>query len=224
EWRGEIDPGSDERWAQWFDSYQEFIVEYAQLAAEIEADAFVVGVELVSSTRRDPDRWRQIIAAVREVYSGPITYAANWDEAIYVTFWDALDFIGVQMFAPLSDHPNPTYEELLVGANSHLATYRRLSETYGLPVILTEVGYKSTVGTTVSPYVWPEHLPAQGTVVSEEAQAAAYCAIIETFGQADFVSAMYWWKWFTDPDTREEGPTGFSPRGKLAEEVLRGAF
>ena len=67
-------------------------------------------------------------------------------------------------------------------------------------------------------------MPTQGTVFSAEAQALAYCAILDTFGQAEEVAGMYWWKWFSDPDTDEEDALGFSPRGKLAEQILRRAY
>jgi hypothetical protein len=47
--------------------------------------------------------------------------------------------------------------------------------------------------------------------------------MVNTFGQSEHVEQIYWWKWFTNPATNEEGPVGFSPRGKPAEAVLRDA-
>jgi len=224
EWRGHIDPGSEAGWAAWFTSYERFILHYAELAQTLGADMFVVGVEFVSSTASHPGEWRRIIERVREVYSGPITYGANWDEAMHVPWWDAVDYIGVQMFAPLADDLTASYESIRVRAAGYVEQYRVLSERFGRPVILTEVGFKSIAGTAVSPYVWPEHLPPEGAMVDFDAQVDAYCAIVETFGQADFIAGMYWWKWFTDPETDEEGDDGFSPRGKPAIEVLRSAL
>lgn len=224
EWRGHIDPGSPEGWRAWFASYTEFILRYARLSEQLRADMFVIGVEFGSSTVTHAAEWREVIRQIRAAYSGPIIYAANWDEVERVPFWDALDYIGIQMFAPLSDTPGATREALRSQAADYVERVRVLSERFDRPVILTEVGYKSIQGTAVSPFTWPEHLPAQGTIIDEGAQADAYCAILETFGQADYVAGMYWWKWFTDPDTDEEGATGFSPRGKLAERVLRIAY
>ena len=89
---------------------------------------------------------------------------------------------------------------------------------------LNQVGYKAIEGTAMSPWGWPEHLPAGFTADDQGAQSDAYCAIIQTFGQAEAVAGIYWWKWFTDPDTDEEAANGFSPRGKQAEQVLRFAF
>ena len=62
-----------------------------------------VGTELTSSVRYEA-RWREVIARVRSVYEGPLTYAANWhDEYLDIKFWDALDYAGLDPYFPLSD-------------------------------------------------------------------------------------------------------------------------
>ena len=62
-----------------------------------------------------------------------------------------------------------------------------------------------------------------GEAVTLDQQEIGYRAILKTFGRSARVQAIYWWKWFTDPDTREEWPVGYSPRGKPAGQVLRRA-
>jgi hypothetical protein len=223
-WRGQIELDGEDGWDRWFETYETFILHYAELSETAGAEMLVIGVELVSSSTRFPDRWRALVARVREVYSGHLVYGANWDAVERITWWDAVDYIGVQMFAPLSESPEPSMELLRATAGEYLERYRAVSERFDRPIILTEVGFKSVDGGTVAPHVWPEHLPTHGTIADPLEQAMAYCAIIETFGQADFVTGMYWWKWFTDPDTNEEDDRGFSPRGKLAEAVLRAAY
>ncbi len=49
--RGEISPADR---GAWFESYGEFVDHYAELAARVDADAFVIGTELTSMT---PTRW-----------------------------------------------------------------------------------------------------------------------------------------------------------------------
>lgn len=223
-WRGDIDPDpSGGGWPAWFDSYEAWIVAQARLAEEVGADWFVVGVEFVSAVRHDPARWREIIAAVRDVYSGRVTYAANWDEVAEVPFWDALDAVGVQMFAPLTDLDDATPEQMREGAAEWLTHYEQVSRTVDRPLLLTEVGYMNRAGTTREPWVWPERLPAGDHGEGDEEQAQAFAAVVTTFGRSEHVVGMWWWKWFTDPDTDEEGAIGFSPRGRRAEAVLREA-
>jgi hypothetical protein len=89
-------------------------------------------------------------------------------------------------------------------------------------VLFTEVGYKSIHGTEVHPHTWPEELSAP--TVDAAAQARAYRLFLDGIRDRPFVAGVYFWKWFTDPDTDEEGPGGFSPRGKPAEAVLRAAY
>ena len=71
EWRGRIQPPS---WADWFDQYRRFIVEWARVAERSGVEVFVVGSELVS-TEKKTAQWRRIIrdAAVRLTTSAAST-------------------------------------------------------------------------------------------------------------------------------------------------------
>ena len=81
---------------------------YAFLAAWAKAEIFCVGVEL-DRTAIGPRReraWRELIAAVRVLYPGAVTYAANWDRAGEIPFWDALDFVGVDYVVAMAIDQN----------------------------------------------------------------------------------------------------------------------
>ena len=74
-WRGQIGLNFDEAlWQQWFNSYQQFILHYAAIAAESRVEQFCLGCELDASVSRAQD-WRQIIASVKQIYPGPLVYA-----------------------------------------------------------------------------------------------------------------------------------------------------
>jgi hypothetical protein len=220
-WQAELNPDpAAGGWAVWFASYEQFIFAQAELAAELKADWFVIGNELGSATAAAPERWAALIAGVRKRYTGRITYAANWDEAERVTFWPLLDAIGINFYAPLSTKPSPSEAELRAGATEWLARYEKLAATAKLPILLTEVGYRNRVGTAATPHAWPEHAPDSRTAAGDAEQAAAYAAILDTFGRSPAVTALYWWKAFSDPATGEEGSAGFSPIGKPAARLL----
>ena len=224
-WRGELAPDSSAGgWDAFFRSYERFILTYAQLAQQLRTETFVVGVELKTATAARPGRWRSLIAAVRRAYSGRLTYAANWDEAERVSFWDALDAIGIQFFAPLATKPAPPDGEVLSAARRWLTRYEALAKRFDRPLRLTEVGFVNTVGGLMKPYIWPDaitHHPA--TAAGNREQALGYRAVLETFGRSPRVESISWWKWFSNPTSGEEGPTGYLPRGKPAAELLRGA-
>ena len=226
QWRGHLEPegGTDAGWEAWFDSYASFILYYANLAERLEVEFFVVGLELASASWTQRELWVELISKVRRVYSGHINYAANWNEAEKVVFWDKVDSIGIQFFGPLTERIDAPYEELLAGVNRHLDDYEVLSKKYGIPVVLTEFGYKSIAATAIKPWYWPEQLDAESRKYDEINQALAYRALLEGVRGRDFVLGVYLWKWFTDVNTNEEGPVGFSPRGKIAEYVLERAY
>jgi len=224
EWSGQIDPGSPEAWAHWFESYRRFMMHYAALAQQTGCEMLTVGVELGSSSRAWPDHWRSLVAELRKVYAGPLVYAANWDEAYDIPWWNAVDYIGVQFYGPLTDHLEASPSELSRGLKAHLDRYDALATREGRPLLFTEVGYKSIRATAVRPHVWPEQLTSRDRVPSEQAQALAYRVFLEAIRDRRQVAGLFWWKWFTDPNTDEEGRDGFSPRGKQAEGLLRAAF
>ena len=115
-WHGEIGFGKNEMgWSQWFESYTNFITYYAKLAESYQADYFVIGSEYEMASHRE-NEWREVVAAVREVYNGPVTYSANFgDEAEKtVQWWDVLDAIGIDAYYPLTEKKDPSVEELVL--------------------------------------------------------------------------------------------------------------
>ena len=90
-WRGDITFGDDEAaWRRFFDDYRKFIVDQARFAERWRIPLFPIGLEYEkdhppasSSPRRgaDANEWRRIIAEIRRVYSGKITYAAKLERS-----------------------------------------------------------------------------------------------------------------------------------------------
>ena len=216
-WRGDINP--ERGWDAFFASYRAFILHYADMAERLSVELLAIGVEIPTS---EADRWSALIAEVRERYRGEITYAANWDATEQVPFWRELDYVGVQFYPPLANEVGAPETDLRRALTQHLDGLGRLSRAVQRPVILTEVGYKSIVGAEVHPHLWPERHGRPEP--SEPAQAQAYARLFNAVQARPFIRGVYLWKWFTDPESREEGADGFSPRGKLAEAVVRSAY
>ena len=110
-WRGEINFVTPEEWDRFFSDYETWIVQMATLAESEHAEVFCVGLEFTHPQKYE-ERWRKIIAAVRAVYHGKVTYGANWNEYADVKFWDALDYIGVLAYFPLTKTPDPSAPEI----------------------------------------------------------------------------------------------------------------
>jgi hypothetical protein len=215
-WRGDIGVGfSEADWIAWFISYKDFINHYAQLAQAYGADQFCVGTELVSTEARAAD-WQSVIAGVRGLFTGPITYAANQGSEGALSWWDKLDFIGVDAYYPLTNKNNPTLDELKAAWAPLVAGLKTLSEYWGKTILFTEIGYRSQDGANQHPW----DFQIGGTIDLQE-QADLYRAVFESvFNQAWF-AGIFWWSW--EPDPLQGGPCdmGYSPHDKPAEDILR---
>jgi hypothetical protein len=213
--RGDIQP-SDR--AAWFTSYARFIGHYADIAAGSEASVFSVGTEL-KSLSGDTEAWNVIIEAVRSRFGGELTYAANWDEVFQVQFWDRLDLIGVDAYFPLSQEGEvPTAESLASAWQPNVDGLESLSEQWGKPVLLTEIGYPSQKGSTAHPWEVREGDPADQPV-----QALAYQAAFDAFEGRSWLRGILWWSWRADPKPREAMDLEYTPEGKQAEAVFSGS-
>jgi hypothetical protein len=217
-WTGEIRMKSEADWEAWFASYRVFLLHYARLAERLGVEALAVGTELQGTTLGHEAEWRAMIAAVREVYRGKLTYAANWDrEFEALPFWDALDFAGVQAYFPLTDRAHASVEELLAGWTRHLETLERVARRTGKRIVFTEVGYKSSEKAAVEPWLWKSD-----DAVSLEEQARCYEAMFRAVWGRPWFAGSYIWKWFPHFDTRRSpGDGNFTPQGKPAETVIR---
>ena len=108
----------------------EYIMHYARLAESAKVEAFCIGLELKHAVKERAAFWDGLIAQVRKVYSGKITYAANWDNFHNIPFWIKLDFIGINAYFPLSQENQPTSSELYDAWEEQKIALRRLSEMY----------------------------------------------------------------------------------------------
>lgn len=216
-YRGDIQPADRK---VWFRSYDRFIDHYASLASSNGAHMFVVGTELKTMSPAT-ERWRETIRKVRARFLGPITYAANWDEADQVQFWDDLDAIGVDAYYPLTPEGGaaPTLEGLVDSWRSIAANLKAKSEQWERPVILAEIGYPSQVDATARPFEVTDK-PADQAV-----QALAYRATFRVFSGQDWVEGISWWSWRVDPTPEENEDVEYSPERKKAQgELARGQW
>ncbi len=218
-WRGEIAHRDDAAWRRWFASYTRFVTAWARVAEESGAEMFSVGVEMKSSSSTRGE-WFDVIAQIRRVYRGMLTYSANWDGEEGVTFWDRLDVVGIQAFYPLAEHSGATLDELRRAAVARADRLEEASRRWARPVMFAEFGYTARPDPTLRPWEWPEDL---GNVrVDAHAQAMGYRALMEAFIGRRWFTGGFVWRYYANPmDSSQEPPFGFSPRDREGEQVLR---
>lgn len=221
-WRANLTLESDAEWSTWFDSYEAYMLYYARMAELTNSELFCIGTELKTSIKKQPERWITLIRKIREIYSGKLTYAANWhDEYEYIDFWNELDYIGIQAYFPLTKNKNPDLETIEKGWSRHLKKLETLHQTYQKPILFTEVGYKSDASATIKPWEWDSFLSVLSERKSDQTQQLAYEALFKQLWYKPWFAGMYIWQW-DNRSTKEDAPTNldFSPRFKPAENVI----
>lgn len=199
-WRGEIKFESAEEWDRFFSEYQTWIVEMAGLAEAHGAALFCVGLEFTHAQKYE-QRWREIIAAVRAVYRGKITYGANWNEYEAVKFWDAVDYIGVLAYFPLTQTADPSAAELAGSWEKRGAELERFSKRNGgKQFLFVEIGYNQSAGAAAEPWSFKT-----GGEHASEIQQRCLDAALGLTSNHPFLAGMFLWKWFPElPHDEEE--------------------
>jgi Divergent InlB B-repeat domain/Viral BACON domain len=252
DWRSTYNPTDV---AAFFASYKTMIVGVAQLAQSNGAASLSIGAELDQLTGPAyQSYWTDIITSVRAVFSGTLTYSSEWSDAIspwqgqhglpagtgnlatQVSFWSALDYLGIDCYAPLSDAANPTVAQLIAGwtqtpsdatslsvtGNQSLISYfAAVATAAGKPLIFTELGYESASDAAKEP---------SGTstnVYDPTLQANLYTAFFDAWQQSgnNALTGVYFWNW--DPNVAEVGPgngPNFSPQEEPAQAVVTANF
>jgi glycosyl hydrolase family 113 len=220
DWRGTIGSPfeSDEDWTSWFSAYEEMILHYARLADASGVEEFCVGVELDSTVSRERE-WRDLIERIREVYDGPLVYAANHAEPEKVGWWDAVDFIGVDAYYSLTESASPTESEVVEAWRVRANSLKELSERWDRKILITEVGYRSVDGALREPWIYHSEPPLD--LLEQE---RGYRVLYETVFDAEWFAGVFFWDWSYDPDIGGSEDRGYTPRGKPAEEVVRAWF
>jgi hypothetical protein len=191
---------------EWLRQYRPLVEHYARFAARIHADTLCIGTELRGLTGYERE-WRELIAAGRTLYKGPMVYAANHGEEFEtIRFWDALDYIGVDNYYPLDD--NYSAAELV-------AKIEAVQQRFGKPVLFTEAGFGAHEDSHLAP--WEDRTQKR---LDLGEQARSYEALLSAVYRKEWFRGVYWWKVGTNgyggPDDNS-----MTPWGKPAMDVVR---
>jgi hypothetical protein len=218
-----VDFETPEAWARYHASYRDFVLAWARDAAEAGADALSIGVECKSWSGRFGGVWTRLIADVREVFTGWLTYSANWDEAEDVLFWDQLDFVGINAFYPLASEDGASDATYVERAAALVPTLRELAEVLAMPILFVEVGYTTRTNAAVQPWLWPDGM--EGVVIDEREQARGLAATFDAFLPQPFFAGFFVWRYYARlDDVSQEAFWGFSTHAKMAEPMLVEVF
>lgn len=212
-WRAHInffdhDAVCEPKWSDWFKSYNEFIVHYAEIAERTQCEMFVIGCELVNAMRREQE-WRELVKLVREKYTGLITYNCDKYQEEAVKWWDAVDVISSSGYYPIDK-----WEQ-------ELQRIKRTVENYNKPFFFCEAGCPSRVGSEYLPNDWKF-----GQEVDVEVQANWYRAMFEACDSHDWIKGYGLWDWKATlyPLENAYQDRDYALYGKPAEKVVKEYF
>lgn len=238
-WRGAIIPGGDFNATAldaWFESYGALLMRYAQLAEDEGILGLVIGTEMESMDKPDPkytDRWNALIANLRSVYGGNLTYAKNWtpvDVREMPGFISSLDLLMVDAFYDLRGLSNDaTSEDIYYSWQGWLPVLQSYSIQLGIPIMFAEVGVTPRTGSYSTP--WNGN---NGGRLNYNAQVVYYqgtCNFLYDFGDTFGFIGAYWWAvgfydHFENQRTRaeEQGVITYNFYDLPAEETLRECY
>ncbi len=225
-WRSDIFPSNDENWELWKETYRAFILRYAKIAELGEAEMFCVGAELTRLTLEKTEFWTELIQEIRSVFSGKLTYAANWyEEYENISFWNDLDYIGIQTYFPLANNKNPIADEVSKGWKKILPKLRSIHEKFDRKILFTEMGYKSTANCAIKPWEWLDESDQDRNEYSLEAQANCYAAFFDSVWPENWFAGVHLWQYRYDytPDDNLKN-LDFTPQGKPANKIITTGF
>lgn len=225
-WRSDIAHPNAEDWEVWKNSYQEFILHYAKLAEKAEAELFCIGIEFTQLSLNYPDFWRSLIKEIRTVYSGEITYAANWyEEYDKISFWDELDYIGIQAYFPLTENDSPSVNQISKGWKKHISKIEAVSKKYKKKVLFTELGYKSTKDSAKEPWKWVDYSEDSKLTLCHKTQANCYQAFFDSVWHKEWMAGLFIWQMRGDHSPeRAQKSTDFTPQFKPAEKIIKQGY
>jgi hypothetical protein len=236
-WRGTI----GNKWTtqaefdQWFVSYRAWVWPYYQAAAAANVSMIEISSELdfLFSAPEAEAGWRSLIKDLREFFSGHVSCAVDQLTAKQMTWLDALDFVGLDVYTGLG-------EPLPLGTAPAVADLVAAYETYVTPsleailaksnvsIIFSETGFQSRPNCHVQPsgteLLDPYDDSAWLLVVDVSCQNNAYEALFRYLLSKPYIHGVYLWLWRSDPTTGGTYNGDFTPYAKPSESTLRRWF
>ncbi len=200
----EDDIPNEPNWKNWFESYTEFQLHYAEIAKAEGVDLFCCGCEMVM-TETHEDEWRMLIRKLRRVYNGILTYNADKYQEDHVKWWDALDAISSSGYYPLGVW------------DKELARIKGVVDKYNLPFFFSEVGCMSMTGSSSMPHDWSRRSPANA-----KEQERWYEAMFFAVTRNPWIIGEVLWCWSATPYALKKAAVdwGYDIFGKPAENTV----
>lgn len=209
-WRAHInffdkDVHCEPKWSCWFGSYTKFQLHYAEIAQRTGCEMFIAGCEMVMSERREAE-WRRLIADIRNVYGGMVSYNTDKYQEDNVLWWDCVDVISSSGYYPLNDW------------EAELDRIEAVVKKFNKPFFFAEAGCMSAAGSSAVPNDWR----CCGDASPGE-QADWYRTALEACSKRSWAGGFAFWSWTWKLGTVQESlrSRNYEVYGKPACDVIK---
>lgn len=208
-WRAHIsffhkDVPCEPKWSNWFESYSAFQSHYAAISQQMGCVMHIAGCEMVMSDYREAE-WRQVIADIRKVYHGPVSYNADKYQEDNVQWWDCVDYISSSGYYPVNDWDN------------QLDRIEAVVQKFQKPFFFAETGTMSRTGSGLIPNDWNH----KGATDLQD-QADWYQAMFQACKKRNWLKGYGLWSWSDQlyPLTEAAVSDNYEIYGKPAEQII----
>ena len=141
-------------------------------------------------------------------YTGKLIYAASWGgapsgatdtEYDHITWWDAVDYIGVDAFYPLTQNADVSVNDLmnawhgkgldLQGQGDIFGNLTKLASKFNKPVLFTGAGYQSAAGANGNPLGTCN----EANCIDQTEQLNDMQALLQVFSAAPYWQGVMWY-------------------------------
>lgn len=215
-WAGDFDLDTEDEWKTWEKGYTEYILNHADKADSLGVELFCIGTEYRVPARERPEFWRNLVKKVRQRYSGKITYASNWDNYENISWWDEVDYIGIDAYFPLAEGDHPTIEEMKDGWKPLKQKLSSFSKKWGKEILFTEYGFQSIDGATGNHW----DIDKSAVAANPELQADAFEATFQALEDESWFKGGFFWKWHFTSRDGDWHKKEWTPQNKPAADVI----
>lgn len=206
---------------EWENNYKNYMLYLAKLSDSLQVEMLSLGTELKTYTNKHPEFFSSLIDEVKKTYKGKLTYAANWDEYLDISFWNKLDFIAIDAYFPLSEKKIPEVNELKKSWQPIISKLKSISVKYNKQIFFAEYGYKSIDYTANKQWEFEDTPKTEN--INLIAQTNAYTALYNSIWKESFIAGGFLWKWYNDYDLNKNN-SDYTPQQKPAQKIIKQVY
>jgi hypothetical protein len=217
-------------WAQWFRSFTNCLIHYGRIVERSGAEIFCLSGELAGTQERNLE-WRQAVTAVREVYSGAVTYEACFHPGLenvpsreYQEWYRELDFLVLSKYPTASIKAGTGKDEMIAYLREkEMPQLRKHAELLNGQILFAECGCRSVKGGAVKPAGIKNEY---GDIFDGLEQRNYFEALETVFRPEPWWRGMFWWKWDETQNRPQyhgdpKGDCGFTVKGKPVAKAMQ---